>query len=176
MSFHRIVILLTLISGPFYALPALLTMGVTHALHLPDIWFAISGEYVREAVLYIQMLPPIVLTTELAPPGLEASLFSIVTTVVQFSSALSRLTSGVVLSMFDVRGPEYHGITGLILFCSALLFVPLPALNLIPTEEASPGDWGGTRRIEELEDEGPLAEAAVADEDLGQLNRETLRS
>ncbi len=42
-----------------------------------------------------QLLPPVTLATQAAPPGLEGSMFSLFTTMHSFSCAVSRFTSGM---------------------------------------------------------------------------------
>ncbi|KAF4655321.1 hypothetical protein FOL47_009483 [Perkinsus chesapeaki] len=135
VPFSSLVKGLTIVSLPLYMLPALLTTGVSRQLGIPDAAFAISGEYVREAVLNIQVLPPIALATKLAPAGLEGTLFSLFTTVQSLSAGTSRLTSSAAIAMFGVNSPDFHGITALIFFCGMSLLAPLPVLSAMPEDE-----------------------------------------
>ncbi|KAF4691978.1 hypothetical protein FOZ60_014303 [Perkinsus olseni] len=100
-----------------YQLSSQLASAVSSAS--PDAAFAISGEYVREAVLNVQVLPPIALATKLAPVGLEGTLFSVHYCSEPFSG--------------HFEADLVHHCADLVLRHESL--APLPILSAIPEEE-----------------------------------------
>eukprot|EP00392_Amoebophrya_sp_AT5.2_P007907 g7926.t1 len=123
----------TLVSVPFYVVPSLITSGhwVSLGFDSPRM-LALGGEVVRDAFLYVQLMPALSAAAKVGPPGLEATVFSLVTALGNAGRGVQRITSAAVIHAFGVGvGEDYSGLTSLIFFCGGTLVLPLFILPYI---------------------------------------------
>lgn len=124
----------------------LLVTGASRAVGVPDAAFVLADAAVLSALGQAAFMPVLVLAAKLCPPGVEASLFAALMSVLNGGSAAGSALGGALTSALGVGAGVESGAEGvaaaaaadwsnlplLVGLCSLLSLAPLPLLALVP--------------------------------------------
>eukprot|EP01053_Blabericola_migrator_P004823 Blabericola_migrator_1__4822@NODE_2530_length_2641_cov_14_040404_g1582_i0_p3_GENE_NODE_2530_length_2641_cov_14_040404_g1582_i0NODE_2530_length_2641_cov_14_040404_g1582_i0_p3_ORF_typecomplete_len126_score18_19MFS_2/PF13347_6/0_0003TRI12/PF06609_13/0_00064MFS_1/PF07690_16/0_27_NODE_2530_length_2641_cov_14_040404_g1582_i011641541 len=97
VSYRQTLLYTILIAFPVYISPIILVSGRNRDLGISDEVFVLSGGFLIEAVAELQLIPLLVFTALICPPGLEASVYSIMMSIRNLGSALGKGSSAVAI-------------------------------------------------------------------------------
>lgn len=124
-------------------LSALLGMStlllVTHAnraLGIDDQWFSLGDSLVLTVAGQIAFMPVLVLSARLCPPGVEATLFALLMSVVNLSGLLSHELGALLTHWLKVTETDFSNLWLLMLMTNTSTLLPLPLLGLLPAASA----------------------------------------
>jgi len=145
----------------------LLVTGASKAAGIPDSVFVLADAAVLSALGQAAFMPVLVLAAKLCPPGIEASLFAALMSVLNGGSAAGSALGGALTSALGVgsssgieggssaaaSAADWSNLPLLVALCSVLSLAPLPLLALVPEnmgaseeegeEEGDGGNGGG---------------------------------
>lgn len=132
-------------------LSALLGMSmlllVTHAnraLGIDDRWFSLGDSLVLTVLGQIAFMPVLVLAARLCPPGVEATLFALLMSVVNFAGLVSYEGGALLTHWLNVTETNFDRLWILVLITNLSTLLPLPLLNWLPTSQEMPHEPIGT--------------------------------
>lgn len=119
---------------------------VTHAnrsLGIGDEWFSLGDSLVLTVMGEIAFMPVLVLSARLCPPGVEATLFALLMSVVNLAGLLSHEMGAVLTHWLSVTETNFDNLWELVLITNLTTLLPLPLLFLLPnTSSQGIGDRG----------------------------------
>ena len=137
-----------------------LVTGASRAAGIPDAAFLLADTAVLAALGQAAFLPVLVLAARVCPPGVEATLFAALMSVLNAGSAVGSAGGGALTAVLGVGvkgggaaaaaagvlattpfGPEWNNLPLLVSLCAAGSLAPLALLSLVP-EGVSGGDEG----------------------------------
>lgn len=119
---------------------------VTHynrTLGISDRWFSLGDSLILTVMGQIAFMPVLVLAARLCPPGVEATLFALLMSVVNFSGFVSYQLGAVLMKWLHVTDTNFEKLWLLVLITNLSGLLPLPLLGWLPgasdlpTEEAN---------------------------------------
>ena len=122
---------------------------VTHAnrtLGIDDHWFSLGDSLILTVAGQIAFMPVLVLSARLCPPGVEATLFALLMSVVNLSGLLSHELGALLTHWLKVTETDFTNLWILVLLTNLSTLLPLPLLGLLPAASA-------TQVASEVEDE-----------------------
>lgn len=134
-SYRKLLWMSIVFSLPIYISPVLLVTGLNLRMGISNKLFVLSGGFLNEAVAEIQLLPLLVLTACICPPGLEGSAYSTMLAVRNLGSAMSKGSSAVVMSLLGIDGSHFEHLVPFIWICGCFNLLPFFFVHLIPTDE-----------------------------------------
>lgn len=132
----------------------LLVTHVNRTLGIGDEWFSLGDSLVLTVMGEIAFMPVLVLSARLCPPGVEATLFALLMSVVNLAGLLSHELGAVLTHWLGVTETNFDNLWELVLITNLTTLLPLPLLFLLPS---SSSQSVGDSNAEEL----PPAETAV---------------
>ncbi len=117
---------------------------VTHAnrsLGIGDEWFSLGDSLVLTVMGEIAFMPVLVLSARLCPPGVEATLFALLMSVVNLAGLLSHELGALLTHWLSVTETNFDNLWILVLITNLTTLLPLPLLFLLPSSSSqSVGD------------------------------------
>jgi folate/biopterin transporter len=140
---------------------------VTHAnrsLGIADEWFSLGDSLVLTVMGEIAFMPVLVLSARLCPPGVEATLFALLMSVVNLAGLLSHELGAVLTHWLGVTETSFDHLWQLVLITNLTTLLPLPLLFLLPTTTSqsvskSEGQSGDQSRVETARTDGAFQPA-----------------
>jgi folate/biopterin transporter len=124
---------------------------VTHAnrsLGIDDHWFSLGDSLVLTVMGQIAFMPVLVLSARLCPPGVEATLFALLMSIVNLAGLLSHEMGALLTQWLGVTETNFDHLWQLVLLTNLTTLLPLPLLFLLPlassqnaTAEVETGGW-----------------------------------
>ncbi|MEM6869238.1 MAG: folate/biopterin family MFS transporter, partial [Cyanobacteria bacterium P01_C01_bin.121] len=102
---------------------------VTHAnrtLGIDDQWFSLGDSLVLTVAGQIAFMPVLVLSARLCPPGVEATLFALLMSVVNLSGLLSHELGALLTHQLGVTETDFSNLWLLVLVTNLTTLLPLP--------------------------------------------------
>ncbi|MEL6602737.1 MAG: folate/biopterin family MFS transporter [Cyanobacteria bacterium J06614_10] len=112
---------------------------VTHAnrtLGIDDRWFSLGDSLVLTVAGQIAFMPVLVLSARLCPPGVEATLFALLMSVVNLSGLLSHELGALLTHQLGVTETDFTRLWLLVLITNLTTLLPLPLLGMLPAASA----------------------------------------
>jgi folate/biopterin transporter len=123
-------------------LSALLGMStlllVTHAnraLGIDDRWFSLGDSLVLTVLGQIAFMPVLVLAARLCPPGVEATLFALLMSVVNLAGLVSYEGGAVLTHWLNVTETNFDKLWILVVITNLSTLLPLPLLSWLPASD-----------------------------------------
>ncbi|MGF1569619.1 MAG: folate/biopterin family MFS transporter [Nodosilinea sp.] len=117
---------------------------VTHAnrsLGIDDRWFSLGDSLVLTVMGQIAFMPVLVLSARLCPPGVEATLFALLMSIVNLAGLLSHELGAWLTYSLGVTETNFDHLWLLVLLTNLTTLLPLPLLVLLPsTTSQTSGD------------------------------------
>ena len=130
---------------------------VTHAnrsLGIGDQWFALGDSLVLTVAGQIAFMPVLVLSARLCPPGVEATLFALLMSVVNLAGLISHELGALVTHWLNVTETDFANLWILVLLTNLSTLLPLPLLGLLPAASAVDPDKAVDPKKTDSEDAG----------------------
>jgi folate/biopterin transporter len=108
---------------------------VTHAnrsLGIGDQWFSLGDSLVLTVMGEIAFMPVLVLSARLCPPGVEATLFALLMSIVNLAGLLSHELGAILTHWLGVTETNFDHLWQLVLITNLTTLLPLPLLFLLP--------------------------------------------
>jgi folate/biopterin transporter len=118
---------------------------VTHAnraLGIDDKWFSLGDSLILTVMGQIAFMPVLVLAARLCPPGVEATLFALLMSVVNLAGLVSYELGALLTHWLQVTETQFDQLWLLVLITNLSTLLPLPLLGWLPA--ASEGAIVGT--------------------------------
>ncbi len=114
----------------------LLVTHVNRSLGIGDEWFSLGDSLVLTAMGEIAFMPVLVLSARLCPPGVEATLFALLMSVVNLAGLLSHELGALLTHWLGVTETNFDHLWQLVLITNLTTLLPLPLLFLLPNSSS----------------------------------------
>ncbi|MEL6489285.1 MAG: folate/biopterin family MFS transporter [Cyanobacteria bacterium J06634_6] len=151
VSFRKIFAWSTVISAALGMTTLILVTHLNRSLGIDDQWFSLGDSLVLTVAGQIAFMPVLVLSARLCPPGVEATLFALLMSVVNLSGLLSHELGALLTHQLGVTETDFSNLWLLVLITNTTTLLPLPLLGLLPAASA----------VDAFEEENRRAEAEV---------------
>jgi folate/biopterin transporter len=124
---------------------------VTHAnrtLGIDDRWFSLGDSLILTVMGQIAFMPVLVLAARLCPPGIEATLFALLMSVVNLAGLLSYELGAVLTHWLGVTETNFENFWLLLLITNLSTLLPLPFLQWLPGSAVNPEPIVETNPVE----------------------------
>jgi folate/biopterin transporter len=111
---------------------------VTHTnrdLGIDDRWFSLGDSLVLSVMGQIAFLPVLVLSARLCPPGVEASLFALLMSILNLSNLLSQELGALLTHWLGVTETNFDKLWLLVLITNISTLLPLPFVKWLPNSD-----------------------------------------
>ncbi len=136
VSFRKIFGWSTVISAALGMTTLLLVTHANRSLGIDDRWFSLGDSLVLTVAGQIAFMPVLVLSARLCPPGVEATLFALLMSVVNLSGLLSHELGALLTYWLKVTETDFTNLWLLVLITNTTTLLPLPLLKLLPETSA----------------------------------------
>jgi folate/biopterin transporter len=114
---------------------------VTHtnrALGIDDKWFSLGDSLILTVMGQIAFMPVLVLAARLCPPGVEATLFALLMSIVNFAGLVSYELGAFITHKLGVTDTNFDKLWVLVLTTNLMAMLPLLLLGWLPSEAEVP--------------------------------------
>jgi folate/biopterin transporter len=114
---------------------------VTHAnrtLGIDDRWFSLGDSLILTVMGQIAFMPVLVLAARLCPPGVEATLFALLMSVVNLAGLVSYEGGALLTHWFGVSETNFDKLWLLVVITNLTTLLPLPLLGWLPGASDEP--------------------------------------
>ncbi|MEL6938174.1 MAG: folate/biopterin family MFS transporter, partial [Cyanobacteria bacterium J06598_1] len=153
VSFRKIFAWSTVISAVLGMTTLILVTHLNRTLGIDDQWFSLGDSLVLTVAGQIAFMPVLVLSARLCPPGVEATLFALLMSVVNLSGLLSHELGALLTHQLGVTETDFSNLWRLVLITNLTTLLPLPLLGLLPAASAT--QVGGESSDESSDDNSP---------------------
>ncbi|NEQ30747.1 MAG: folate/biopterin family MFS transporter [Leptolyngbya sp. SIO4C5] len=144
VSFRRIFAWSTVLSALLGLTMLLLVTHTNRALGIDDHWFSLGDSLVLTVMGEIAFMPVLVLSARLCPPGVEATLFALLMSIVNLAGLLSHEFGALLTHWLGVTETNFDRLWLLVLITNFSTLLPLPLLFLLPKASAQDQTDGST--------------------------------
>lgn len=110
----------------------LLVTHANRALGIDDQWFSLGDSLVLTVMGEIAFMPVLVLSARLCPPGVEATLFALLMSIVNLAGLLSHELGALLTQWLGITETNFDHLWQLVLLTNLTTLLPLPLLFLLP--------------------------------------------
>jgi folate/biopterin transporter len=132
VSFRAIFGWSTLLSAVLGLSTLLLVTHVNRQLGISDRWFSLGDNLVLTVMGQIAFMPVLVLAARLCPPGVEATLFALLMSVVNLAGLVSYEGGALLMHWFGITETNFTNLALVIVLTNLSTLLPLPLLGWIP--------------------------------------------
>jgi folate/biopterin transporter len=126
----------TMVSSALLGLTALLLVTHTNrSLGIDDHWFALGDSLILTVMGQLTFMPVLVLAARLCPPGIEATLFALLMSVLNLSGLVSKEGGAILTHILGVTDTNFDQLWLLVLIANLGSMLPLIFINLLPDED-----------------------------------------
>jgi BT1 family len=118
----------------------ILVTHVNREFGISDRWFSLGDSLILTVAGQIAFMPVLVLAARLCPAGVEATLFALLMSVVNFSGFVSYQLGAVLMRFLNVTDTNFDQLWVLVLITNLSGLLPLPLLGWLPGESELPTD------------------------------------
>jgi folate/biopterin transporter len=133
----------TVLSTVFGFTMLLLVTHTNRALGIGDEWFSLGDSLILTVMGEISFMPVLVLSARICPPGVEATLFALLMSVLNLAGLLSHELGAVLTHWLGVTETNFEHLWLLVTLTNLSTLLPLPLLFLLP-KTSSKGELEGT--------------------------------
>ncbi len=126
----------------------LLVTHTNRTLGIDDHWFSLGDSLVLTVMGQISFMPVLVLAARLCPPGVEATLFASLMSVVNLAGLVSYEFGAVLTHLFGVTDTNFDHLWILVVITNVSLLLPLPFLSWLPASSEESEDQGQPLALE----------------------------
>ncbi|WP_310482039.1 folate/biopterin family MFS transporter [Chamaesiphon sp. VAR_48_metabat_403] len=140
IPFRQIFIWTTLFSSLLGLTALLLVTHTNRTLGIDDHWFALGDSLILTVMGQLTFMPVLVLAARLCPPGIEATLFALLMSVLNLSGLVSKEGGAILTHLLGVTDTNFDKLWLLVLIANVGSMLPLIFINLLPNEEPQLGE------------------------------------
>lgn len=145
----------------------LLVTHANRALGIDDQWFSLGDSLVLTVMGEIAFMPVLVLSARLCPPGVEATLFALLMSIVNLAALLSHELGALLTHWLGITETNFDHLWQLVLLTNLTTLLPLPLLFLLPMASSqNPDSENYTEPLWQSPDSSNLAPIALSAERL----------
>lgn len=123
----------TLLSTLFGFTMLLLVTHTNRAIGIDDQWFSLGDSLILTVMGEISFMPVLVLSARICPPGVEATLFALLMSVLNLAGLLSHELGAILTHWLGVTETNFDNLWLLVTLTNLSTLLPLPLLFLLPT-------------------------------------------
>ena len=135
IPFRQIFIWTTLLSSLLGLTALLLVTHTNRSLGIDDHWFALGDSLILTVMGQLTFMPVLVLAARLCPPGIEATLFAMLMSVLNLSGLVSKEGGAILTHILGVTDTNFDKLWLLVLITNIGSMLPLIFINLLPNED-----------------------------------------
>jgi hypothetical protein len=110
----------------------ILVTHVNREFGISDRWFSLGDSLILTVMGQIAFMPVLVLAARLCPAGVEATLFALLMSVVNFSGFVSYQLGAILMKFLHVTDTNFEQLWLLVLITNLSGMLPLPLLGWLP--------------------------------------------
>lgn len=137
VSFRKIIGWSIVLSSVLGMTTLLLVTHTNRALGIDDRWFSLGDSLVLTVMGQIAYMPVLVLAARLCPPGVEATLFALLMSVVNLAGLLSYEVGAVLMHWLGITETNFSALWILVILTNLSTLLPLPFLKWLPSADTS---------------------------------------
>jgi folate/biopterin transporter len=135
IPFRKIFLWTTLFSTLLGLTALLLVTHTNRILGIDDYWFALGDSLVLTIMGQLTFMPVLILAARLCPPGIEATLFAMLMSVLNLSGLVSKEGGAILTHLLGVTDTNFDQLWLLVLITNLGSVVPLVFIKLLPNED-----------------------------------------
>lgn len=135
VPFRKIFLWTTIFSSLLGLTTLLLVTHTNRALGIDDGWFALGDSLILTVMGQLTFMPVLVLAARLCPPGIEATLFALLMSVLNLSGLVSKEGGALLTHLLGVTDSNFDNLWLLVLITNLGGLLPLVFINLLPNED-----------------------------------------
>jgi folate/biopterin transporter len=117
----------------------LLVTHTNRSLGIDDHWFSIGDNLIITVMGQIAYMPVLVLAARLCPPGVEATFFALLMSIVNLAGLVSHELGAVLMYQLGITETNFNAMWLLVLIANLSHLLPLPFLRWLPTADSLGG-------------------------------------
>jgi folate/biopterin transporter len=129
----------------------LLVTHTNRALGIDDRWFSMGDSLVLTVMGRIAYMPILVLAARLCPPGIEATFFALLMSIVNLAGLLSQESGALLMHWLDVSENNFSNLALLVIITNLSALLPLPFLGWLPNADESSKPAVGASHVPTVE-------------------------
>ncbi len=114
----------------------LLVTHTNRSLGISDEWFSLGDSLILVVAGQIAFMPVLILAARLCPPGIEATFFALLMSIVNFGGTISNEVGALLTHLLHVTETDFANLWLLVLLTNLSTLLPLPLLGLVPNVNA----------------------------------------
>ncbi|PKU83309.1 probable folate-biopterin transporter 4 isoform X1 [Dendrobium catenatum] len=134
MKLQRILMLAHVGLGAVNFLDIVLVSGLNTRLSIPDKYMVLGGSAVADAINQFKLMPFLILSGQLCPPGIEGTLFALFMSINNLGSSVGSFYGAALASVLGISTNSFRNILYGLLIQLFSTFIPIGLLFLIPKE------------------------------------------
>ncbi len=135
VPFRKIFLWTTIFSSLLGLTTLLLVTHTNRALGIEDGWFALGDSLILTVMGQLTFMPVLVLAARLCPPGIEATLFALLMSVLNLSGLVSKEGGALLTHLLNVTDSNFENLWLLVLITNLGGMLPLIFINLLPATD-----------------------------------------
>ena len=143
----------TVIAAALGMTTLLLVTHANRALGIDDRWFSIGDSLILTVVGQIAYMPLLVLSARLCPPGVEATLFALLMSIINLAGLLSHEGGALLTHLLGITDRNFDNLWLLVIITNLSTLLPLLFLNWLPAESTESSDTNYQKSLPVLEPE-----------------------
>ncbi|MEL6136300.1 MAG: folate/biopterin family MFS transporter [Cyanobacteria bacterium J06628_6] len=122
----------TVLSAVFGMSTLLLVTHLNRGLGIDDHWFSLGDSAILTVMGEIAFMPVLVLSARLCPPGVEATLFALLMSILNLAGLVSHELGALLTHALGVTETNFDQLWLLVVITNLSTLLPLPLLGLLP--------------------------------------------
>lgn len=139
VPFRSIFAWTTVLSTVFGFTMLLLVTHTNRAIGIGDEWFSLGDSLILTVMGEISFMPVLVLSARICPPGVEATLFALLMSILNLAGLLSHELGALLTHWLGITETDFENLWLLVTLTNLSTLLPLPLLFLLP-KTSSQGD------------------------------------
>ncbi len=135
IPFRKIFLGMTLVSALIGMTALLLVTHTNRSIGIDDHWFALGDSLILTIAGQLTFMPVLILAARLCPPGIEATLFAMLMSVLNLSGLVSKEGGAILTHLLGVTDTNFDQLWLLVLITNLGSVVPLVFIKLLPNED-----------------------------------------
>ncbi len=135
IPFRKIFLWTTLFSAALGLTALLLVTHTNRSLGIDDRWFALGDSLVLTIMGQLTFMPVLILAARLCPPGIEATLFAMLMSVLNLAGLVSKEGGAILTHILGVTDTNFDKLWLLVLITNVGSVLPLVFIKLLPNED-----------------------------------------
>jgi folate/biopterin transporter len=114
----------------------LLVTHTNRTLGIDDHWFSLGDSAILTVMGQIAFMPVLVLSARICPPGVEATLFALLMSVMNLAGIISHELGALLTHALGITETQFDHLWLLVIVTNLTTLLPLPLLGLLPAASA----------------------------------------